>query len=96
MEEFPPGTYTFRITGYIHSKSDYTTIEMTLVDPCPTTQLTLESYYHFPNMFHALVYSEPQTHYFMLVDVYGGHGEEMDYENEDLYEEGEGFDREET
>ena len=35
MEEFPPGTYTFRITGYIHSKSDYTTIEMTLVDPCP-------------------------------------------------------------
>ena len=36
-----PGTYTFDITGSVGSKSDIVTVTVVLVDPCPSTTLTL-------------------------------------------------------
>ena len=41
MANYKPGSYTFEITGTVGSKSAKTTFIMTLVDPCPTTQLTI-------------------------------------------------------
>ena len=41
MENFPPGAYTFRITGQIDDKSAATTFTVNFVDPCPSTTLTL-------------------------------------------------------
>ena len=36
-----PGQYTFEITGTVGTKSAKATFVMTLVDPCPTTTLTI-------------------------------------------------------
>ena len=41
MVFFKPGEYTFKITGTVGTKSAKTTFMMTLVDPCPTTTLTI-------------------------------------------------------
>jgi len=41
MANYIPGTYTFEITGTVGTKSASATFEMTLVDPCPTTVLTI-------------------------------------------------------
>ena len=41
MANYKPGSYTFEITGTVGSKSAKATFVMTLVDPCPTTQLTI-------------------------------------------------------
>ena len=43
MANFPAGDYTFKITGTVGTKSAYITFVMTLVDPCPTTQLTINN-----------------------------------------------------
>ena len=41
MANYLPGTYTFKITGEVGNKSAFTTFVMTLIDPCPTTTLTI-------------------------------------------------------
>ena len=41
IENFKPGSYTFEITGTIGDLSDSATFTMTLVDPCPTTILSI-------------------------------------------------------
>ena len=41
MANYPAGQYTFEITGTVGNKSDTATFVMTLVDPCPTTTLTI-------------------------------------------------------
>ena len=41
MANFKPGSYTFEITGTVGDKSAKATFVMTLVDPCPTTELTI-------------------------------------------------------
>ena len=38
---YPPGDYVFRITGKSGLNSYFVDITMTLIDPCPTTKLTL-------------------------------------------------------
>jgi hypothetical protein len=35
IKDYPPGKYTFAITGTVGTKSDSILFEMTLVDPCP-------------------------------------------------------------
>lgn len=40
---YPPGIYTFVITGTVGSGSDSVTISVTIIDPCLTTQLSLEA-----------------------------------------------------
>ena len=41
MAKYLPGQYTFEITGTVGTKSAFATFVMTLVDPCPTTTLTI-------------------------------------------------------
>ena len=41
MANYKPGEYTFEITGIVGTKSATSTFVMTLVDPCPTTALTI-------------------------------------------------------
>ena len=41
MANYKPGQYTFEITGTVGTKSASATFVMTLVDPCPTTTLTI-------------------------------------------------------
>ena len=41
MAKYIPGSYTFEITGTVGDKSASATFVMTLVDPCPTTVLTI-------------------------------------------------------
>ena len=41
MQSFPVGTYEFKITGTVGSKSDFITFKMILVDPCLTATMTL-------------------------------------------------------
>ena len=41
MADFKPGAYTFEITGTVGPKSASATFVVTLVDPCPTTKLTI-------------------------------------------------------
>ena len=41
MVTYKPGYYTFEITGTVGSKSASETFVATLVDPCPTTALTI-------------------------------------------------------
>jgi len=41
MAKYLPGQYTFEITGTVGDKSDTATFVMTLVDPCPTTVLSI-------------------------------------------------------
>ena len=41
MANYLPGSYTFSITGTVGTKSATATFVMTLVDPCPTTILTI-------------------------------------------------------
>ena len=41
MATYIPGSYTFEITGTVGNKSASATFVMTLVDPCPTTVLTI-------------------------------------------------------
>ena len=41
MQHFPPGSYTFKITGTAENVSAYETFIITLVDPCPSSTLTL-------------------------------------------------------
>ena len=41
MAKYKPGSYTFQITGTVGDKSASETFVMTLVDPCPTTVLTI-------------------------------------------------------
>ena len=41
MANYLPGAYTFEITGTVGTKSTKATFVMTLVDPCPTTVLTI-------------------------------------------------------
>jgi len=41
MANYLPGQYTFEITGTVGTKSASATFVMTLVDPCPTTTLTI-------------------------------------------------------
>jgi len=43
MAKYPPGDYTFEITATLGSISKKITFVMTLVDPCPTTTLTINS-----------------------------------------------------
>lgn len=43
MPNFKPGAYTFEITGTVGTKSASATFVMTLVDPCPTTTLTINN-----------------------------------------------------
>lgn len=49
MAKYPPGDYTFEITGTLGTAntsgaiSKKITFVMTLVDPCPTTTLTISS-----------------------------------------------------
>lgn len=41
MANYPAGSYTFTITGTVGAKAVSETFVMTLVDPCPTTTLTI-------------------------------------------------------
>ena len=41
MANYLPGSYTFEITGTVGTKSTTATFVMTLVDPCPTTELII-------------------------------------------------------
>ena len=41
MANYKPGAYTFEITGTVGTKSTKATFVMLLVDPCPTTVLTI-------------------------------------------------------
>ena len=41
MANYPAGAYTFTIKGTVGAKSVTETFVMTLVDPCPTTTLTI-------------------------------------------------------
>ena len=41
MANYKPGQYTFEITGTVGTKSASATFVMNLVDPCPTTELTI-------------------------------------------------------
>ena len=41
MANYPAGAYTFTITGTVGAKSVTETFVMTLVDPCPSTILTI-------------------------------------------------------
>ena len=41
MVSYPPGIYTFEVTGTVGDKSDSTTFTMELVDPCQTVELVL-------------------------------------------------------
>ena len=41
MANYPPGEYTFTITGTVGAKSVTATFVMTLVDPCPNVALTI-------------------------------------------------------
>ncbi len=41
MANYPAGAYVFTITGTVGAKSVMETFVMTLVDPCPTTTLTI-------------------------------------------------------
>lgn len=41
MVTYPPGDYTFEITGTVGSNSNSATFVATFVDPCPTTTLTI-------------------------------------------------------
>ena len=43
MASFPAGTYTMQITGTVGSSSDTLTIDLVLVDPCPSVALNLQS-----------------------------------------------------
>ena len=43
MANYPAGDYTFTITGTVGAKSVTETFVMTLVDPCPTTVLTINN-----------------------------------------------------
>ena len=43
MANYPAGDYTFTITGTVGAKSVSETFVMTLVDPCPTTVLTINN-----------------------------------------------------
>jgi len=43
MANYPAGDYTFEITGTVGTKSATITFVMTLVDPCPTTTLTINN-----------------------------------------------------
>ena len=47
MANYPAGAYTFTITGTVGAKSVIETFVMTLVDPCPTTTLSIKE----PNPF---------------------------------------------
>ena len=42
MANYPAGAYTFTITGTVGAKSVTKTFVMTLVDPCPSTTLTIK------------------------------------------------------
>ena len=41
MTNYKPGSYTFEIKGTVGLKSATVTFVMTLVDPCPATELTI-------------------------------------------------------
>ena len=41
LTNYPPGDYVFRIIGTSGVNTDFTDITMTLIDPCPNTQLSL-------------------------------------------------------
>ena len=53
---YPPGEYEFTITGTVGLKSVTATFVMTLVDPCPTTQLTI----HNPFVDKTYILRDPQ------------------------------------
>ena len=40
---WPAGTYSFMIRGTVGKATDYQDVFITLVDPCPTTQLSIAS-----------------------------------------------------
>ena len=42
MANYPAGPYTFTITGSVGAKSVTSTFVMTIIDPCPTTTLTIK------------------------------------------------------
>ena len=42
MATYPAGTYELLITGTVGTKSDYFTLTVVLVDPCPTATITLK------------------------------------------------------
>ena len=41
VSTYPPGVYTFTITGTLNNLSDATTLTVTFVDPCPNAVLTI-------------------------------------------------------
>ena len=41
MAKYPPGDYTFQVTGTVGNKSASKTFTVTFVDPCPTATLTI-------------------------------------------------------
>ena len=55
---FPPGPYTFQITGKVGSKTTSASFTVNLVDPCPVTPMSINE----PDPFEDKVYTlrEPQ------------------------------------
>ena len=54
MANYPAGAYTFTITGTVGAKSVTSTFVMTIVDPCPTTQLTINNPASFTDFTYVL------------------------------------------
>ena len=67
IANYRPGSYTFEITGIVGSKSASETFVMTLVDPCPTTQLTI----NVPAQFITETYNlrDPQINRAWDIDI---------------------------
>ena len=54
MDQYPPGVYTFEITGSIaNDLTDNIVFEMVLVDPCPTATISLMQ----DNVFDEMTYT---------------------------------------
>ena len=53
MQNFAAGSYEFEITGSVGSVSDSARFTLSLVDPCPSAQLTLNEVY-FTDMSYTL------------------------------------------
>lgn len=66
MWAYPPGDYVFEITGSVGTKSDSITFVMTLLDPCPGTQLKIVEPDPFRNATYLL--GEPQLDQFWDIE----------------------------